>query len=55
MVKQTNCFSSIYYREIPAGTKIAKITWNNKKQLRTLNTTKALKMRALVIVFFKLV
>ena len=32
-------------------TKIAKITWNNKEQLRTLNTTKALKMRALVIVY----
>ena len=27
------------------------ITWNNKEQLRTLNTTKALKMRALAIVY----
>ena len=27
------------------------ITWNNKEQLRTLNTTKALKMRAFVVVY----
>ena len=33
------------------GTKIAKITWNNKEQLGVVNKEKALKMRALVIVY----